>query len=409
MTANQNHTPLPTGNDITLPWHLRLPKPLEKDFRLYFRASVAKVMPWALALVAFLIVSAMFIESRISPDVLNLSWRPRLFTLMLTGGCLVLIRKPQWRNWLHEATLILAFAIALTGNYLGAIVEHPLAYTFFFHTPLAILMICILIRVPFYSALVSSVIMIGCMVFSLQLSSGRHPFEPSTLVLVSLAFASMSLFGQYVYERLLRQHFLSEHVLFQHRNELHSANLVLENQATVDGMTGCINRRGMESRLSHLYHKLNQNNPDAPERITLMLFDIDFFKQYNDTYGHPAGDECLKKVAGVPLGMVQSDTDFVARYGGEEFVITLTDSSFNDALVFAERMRNRVEQLGLPHRGSRVSQVVTISVGVACSDSNAADGAQLLKMADEALYQAKGAGRNRVALMSNQGVVEMLN
>jgi diguanylate cyclase (GGDEF)-like protein len=106
---------------------------------------------------------------------------------------------------------------------------------------------------------------------------------------------------------------------------------------------------------------------------------------------------------------VQSDTDFVARYGGEEFVITLTDSSFNDALVFAERMRNRVEQLGLPHSGSRVSQVVTISVGVACSDGTAADGAQLLKMADEALYQAKGAGRNRVAMMSNQGVVEMLN
>ena len=67
------------------------------------------------------------------------------------------------------------------------------------------------------------------------------------------------------------------------------------------------------------------------------------------------------------------------------------------------------DRLGLPHSGSRVSQVVTISVGVACSDSHAADGAQLLKMADEALYQAKGAGRNRVALMSNQGVVEMLN
>lgn len=107
--------------------------------------------------------------------------------------------------------------------------------------------------------------------------------------------------------------------------------------------------------------------------------------------------------------MVQSDTDFVARYGGEEFVITLADSSFNDALVFAERMRNRVEQLGIPHSGSRISQVVTISVGVACSDSNAENGGQLLKMADEALYQAKGSGRNRVALMSNQGVVEVLN
>ncbi|BAP15018.1 MAG: diguanylate cyclase [Alcanivorax borkumensis] len=409
MTANQNHTPLPTGNDITLPWHLRLPKPLEKDFRLYFRASAAKSTPWALALVAFLIVSAMFIESRISVDVLSFSWRSRLFTLMLTGGCLVLLRKPQWRNWLHEATLVLAFAISLTGNYLGVTIEPSLSYPFFLHTPLAILMICILIRVPFYVALGSSAIMIACMIFSLQLNPGRYPFEPTTLVLVSLAFTCTGLFGQYVYERLLRQYFLSEHVLFQHRNELHSANLVLENQATVDGMTGCINRRGMESRLNHLYHQLKQKTPDAPERITLILFDIDFFKQYNDTYGHPAGDECLKKVASVPLGMVQSDTDFVARYGGEEFVITLADSSFNDALVFAERMRNRVEQLGIPHSGSRISQVVTISVGVACSDSNAENGGQLLKMADEALYQAKGSGRNRVALMSNQGVVEVLN
>ena len=137
--------------------------------------------------------------------------------------------------------------------------------------------------------------------------------------------------------------------------------------------------------------------------------DIDHFKQFNDTYGHPAGDECLKKISHVPLSMVQADTDFVARYGGEEFVIILTDSSFNDALVFAERMRNRVEQRGLPHSGSRVSQVVTISVGVACSDHGASNGAELLKQADEALYQAKGAGRNRVAMTNSQGLVEMLS
>ena len=247
------------------------------------------------------------------------------------------------------------------------------------------------------------------MVATLLANPERTPFESITLTMVTLAFASMSLFGQYVYERLLRQHFLSEHVLYQHRNELHSANLVLENQATVDGLTGCINRRGMESRLNHLFHLHKQGNPDAPERISLLLFDIDFFKQYNDTYGHPAGDECLKKISHVPLSMVQADTDFVARYGGEEFVIILTDSSFNDALVFAERMRNRVEQLGLPHSGSRVSQVVTISVGVACSDHGASNGAELLKQADEALYQAKGAGRNRVAMTNSQGLVEMLS
>ena len=409
MTAPQNQNPLPTGNDISLPWHLRLPKPLEKDFRLYFLASVSKVAPWAQGLVSILIATAMLIESWIGTDVITNSWRPRLFTLMLAGGCVILARTLQWREWLHPATLALAFAIALTGNYLGVHVEHPLSYTFFLHTPMSIIMICILVRVPFYSALLSSTVMIGAMVATLIANPERTPFEATTLTMVTLAFASMSLFGQYVYERLLRQHFLSEHVLYQHRNELHSANLVLENQATVDGLTGCINRRGMESRLNHLFHLHKQGNPDAPERISLLLFDIDFFKQYNDTYGHPAGDECLKKISNVPLSMVQADTDFVARYGGEEFVIVLTDSSFNDALVFAERMRNRVEQLGLPHSGSRVSQVVTISVGVSCSDHGASNSAELLKQADEALYQAKGAGRNRVALMNSQGLVEMLS
>lgn len=409
MTAPHMHNSLPTGSDINLPWHLQLPKPLEKDFQLYFLANVSKVAPWALGLVSILISLAMLIESWIAIDVIASSWRPRLLTLMLAGGCVALTRKPQWREWLHPATLILAFAIALTGNYLGVSIDHPLSYTFFFHTPLAIIMICILIRVPFYSALVSSLVMISAMVATLIASPERTPFEGTTLTLVTLAFASMSLFGQYVYERLLRQHFLSEHVLYQHRNELHSANLVLENQATVDGLTGCINRRGMESRLNHLFHQLKQGTLDAPERLTLLLFDIDFFKQYNDTYGHPAGDECLKKISHAPLSMVQADTDFVARYGGEEFVIVLTDSSFNDALVFAERMRNRVEQLGLPHSGSRISQVVTISVGVACSDHSASNGAELLKQADEALYQAKGAGRNRVALMNSLGLVEMLS
>ena len=370
---------------------------------------MSKVAPWALGLVSTLIATAMLIESWIGTDVISNSWRPRLFTLMLAGGCVILARKLQWREWLHPATLALAFAIALTGNYLGVHVDHPLAYTFFLHTPLSIIMICILVRVPFYSALLSSTVMIGAMVATLLANPERTPFESITLTMVTLAFASMSLFGQYVYERLLRQHFLSEHVLYQHRNELHSANLVLENQATVDGLTGCINRRGMESRLNHLFHLHKQGNPDAPERISLLLFDIDFFKQYNDTYGHPAGDECLKKISHVPLSMVQADTDFVARYGGEEFVIILTDSSFNDALVFAERMRNRVEQLGLPHSGSRVSQVVTISVGVACSDHGASNGAELLKQADEALYQAKGAGRNRVAMTNSQGLVEMLS
>ncbi len=408
MTANQTHNPLPTGNDIRLPWHLRLPAPLEQDFRYYSRNSAAGAASAALILIAILLVSAMAVESLVGTDILLKTWRPRLFSLMVTGGCLILCHQPRWRDWLQPALLVLSFTLSLSGIYLGVIIDHPLSWVFFLQTPLSVVMISTLFRLPLYSTVISTVLMTCALIAGLFISTQSTPFEHLALALLSLAFVSMSLFGQYVYERLLRKHFLSEHVLYQHRDELHTANQVLESQATVDGMTGCINRRGMEARLNHLYHLLKQNSPDAPERINLLLFDIDFFKQYNDTYGHPAGDECLKKVSAVPLSMVQAEKDFAARYGGEEFVIVLTDSSFNDALVFAERMRNRVEQLGLPHSGSRVNQVVTISIGVACSDGGAENGGALLKQADEALYQAKGAGRNRVAMMNNQGQVEML-
>lgn len=408
VTANQTHNPLPSGNDIRLPWHLRLPVSLEQDFRFYSRNSAAGAASSALLLIALLLVCAMLVESLVGSDVLLQTWRPRLFTLMVTGGCLMLCQQPRWREWLQPALLVLSFTLSLSGVYLGMAIDHPLSYVFFLQTPLAVVMLSTLFRLPFHSTVVSALLMTGAMLAGLYFSKESTPFEHATLIMLSMAFISMSLFGQYVYERLLRKHFLSEHVLYQHRDELHSANQVLESQATVDGMTGCINRRGMEARLNHLYHLLKQQNPDAPERVCLLLFDIDFFKQYNDTYGHPAGDECLKKVSAVPLAMVQAEKDFVARYGGEEFVIVLTDSSFNDALVFAERMRNRVEQLGLPHSGSRVNQVVTISIGVSSSDGGAENGGALLKQADEALYQAKGAGRNRVAMMNHQGAVEML-
>lgn len=408
MTANQTHNPLPSGNDISLPWHLRLPAPLEQDFRFYSRNSAAGAASGALMLIALLLVCALLVESLVGPEILMETWRPRLFTLMVTGGCIILCHQPRWQEWLQPGLLVLSFTLSLSGVYLGVIIDHPLSYVYFLQTPLAVVMISTLFRLPLHSTAVSALLMTTAMITGLIFAQENTPYEHLTLALLSIAFISMSVFGQYVYERLLRKHFLSEHVLYQHRDELHTANQVLESQATVDGMTGCINRRGMEARLNHLYHLLKQQGPDAPERINLLLFDIDFFKQYNDTYGHPAGDECLKKVSAVPLSLVQAEKDFAARYGGEEFVIVLTDSSFNDALVFAERIRNRVEQLGIPHSGSRVNQVVTISIGVACSDGGAENAGALLKQADEALYQAKGAGRNRVAMMNSQGLVEML-
>lgn len=402
----QRMSTLPSGSDIRLPWHLRLPAPLERDFTEYFRSSVAQVTPWAAAAVLALLVLALLLEFYIAPDQVARTWRPRLFCMMVAVATGLIARRPEWRRFLHPMCLLLAFSVAFTGDWMGLVVHHRLAYAEFLQTPLAILMICVLLRVPFYWAMVSSIIMLLAMATCFYATDRIDPNQAAVLLLLSFASASMSLFGQYIYERLLRQHFLSEHVLFQHRDELHSANIMLESQATVDGLTGCLNRRGMEARLNEVLHGFGRQGKTGG--ITLLLFDIDFFKQYNDTYGHLAGDECLKTVASIPRSMAQGEKDFVARYGGEEFVVVLADTSLKDALVFAERMRTRIEQLGLPHSGSRISQVVTISIGVASVGENTREPATLIKAADEALYQAKGAGRNRVAYLADNGRVMSL-
>ena len=394
---------LPSGSDIRLPWHLRLPGPLERDFTDFFRDSVARVAPWAALNVVVLLSLALALEFSMSPEVAASTWRPRLLCLMLAVATALVARHGEWRRWLHGLSMALALAVALTGDWMALTVDHPLAFSLFLQTPLAILLMSVLLRVPFYWAVAGSVVMIGALAASLYQGGRTGDDLAMVLLLLSLSSASMSLFGQYIYERLLRQHFLSENVLFQHRDELHSANRVLESQATVDGLTGCLNRRGMESRLDELLHGFSRGG--GKERVSVLLFDIDFFKQYNDTYGHLAGDECLKAVASIPRSLTQGDKDFVARYGGEEFMVVLANTSLKDALVVAERMRTRIEQLGLPHSGSRVSQVVTISVGATCAGEHAADANTLIKCADEALYQAKGAGRNQVAYMNDQGRV----
>jgi diguanylate cyclase (GGDEF)-like protein len=120
-----------------------------------------------------------------------------------------------------------------------------------------------------------------------------------------------------------------------------------------------------------------------------MMADVDRFKQYNDAFGHPAGDEVLKRVAGILRESVRT-TDLVARYGGEEFCIMLSAASANDAMLLAERIRARIAETEFAGRS------ITLSLGVASFPDNGASPEAVIAAADEALYQAKRAGRNRV-------------
>ncbi len=172
----------------------------------------------------------------------------------------------------------------------------------------------------------------------------------------------------------------------------------LERLATRDGLTSVANRRSFDETLNTEWRRATRES----RSLSLLMVDVDFFKPYNDTYGHQGGDECLRQIAATMSDVVMRSSDAVARYGGEEFAILLPATDPAGALVLAERIRAAIEALQLPHSGSTVAEHVTVSIGVASvSVSSGGVPAQLVGAADEALYRAKHDGRNRVAMASS--------
>ncbi|WP_147822579.1 sensor domain-containing diguanylate cyclase [Salidesulfovibrio onnuriiensis] len=181
--------------------------------------------------------------------------------------------------------------------------------------------------------------------------------------------------------------------------ELERSYEELEKVATTDALTGIANRGTFDQGLQQEWKRCMRQGAD----ISLLMIDIDYFKLFNDTYGHQGGDACLQKVAGI-LGQhdfAQRPGDMVARYGGEEFVMLLSGAGLDHAETIAERFRNAVLHAAIPHSASKVQgmEVVTVSIGIASLVPVMGMSADaLIKHADEALYEAKRQGRNQVAV-----------
>ncbi len=183
--------------------------------------------------------------------------------------------------------------------------------------------------------------------------------------------------------------------LQESQQRLAEMNKRLMRLSILDGLTGIPNRRRFDESLGIEWKRAMRNKTP----ISLILMDIDYFKLYNDHYGHQEGDECLKKVAKTLESLIQRPTDLVSRYGGEEFVALLPETGPDGAKILAERMRQTVEELCIPHQQSKVSECVTLSLGVASVVPERGESAEkLVEMADKALYKAKQSGRNRVEL-----------
>jgi diguanylate cyclase (GGDEF)-like protein len=187
----------------------------------------------------------------------------------------------------------------------------------------------------------------------------------------------------YAYRTLMQKMILREN-----NKDLQQDNKGLNELAHIDSLTGIANRRTFDTTLAASWIKHEQD--DRP--LSILLIDIDFFKAYNDNYGHQQGDICLYQVAQALKSALHREIDLIARYGGEEFVVILNTTA-NDATIVAERMRVAVESLAIPHGYSKVKPCITVSIGIA-STENATMPEELISFADQSLYKAKKAGKN---------------
>jgi diguanylate cyclase (GGDEF)-like protein len=210
------------------------------------------------------------------------------------------------------------------------------------------------------------------------------PFEDLDVIteVVNRAMDKIELINK---NRALMKDLEQSNLLMEHANE------ALRELAITDGLTGLFNHRHFKDVLeTELTRAERYGRP-----LCLLMLDVDRFKDYNDTHGHPAGDEVLKSLAGIIVARLR-DVDSSARYGGEEFAILLPETDRESGKLVAEDIRAQMESHPFPGRESQPYGKLTVSIGVAEFPADSSNSSSLLKKADEALYRAKGEGRNRV-------------
>jgi diguanylate cyclase (GGDEF)-like protein len=168
----------------------------------------------------------------------------------------------------------------------------------------------------------------------------------------------------------------------------------------IDQLTGIYNRRYFDGNLK----KIIKSHSRTGISLSLLMLDIDCFKKYNDTYGHGAGDNCLRAVAAAMTECITRDEDFIARYGGEEFAVVLPNTDSNGASLIAEKILEKVRECGIPHGASDIADYITISIGGTTGVvKHLQNGSEYIKYADKALYESKRNGRNRYTFINFEG------
>ncbi len=259
-------------------------------------------------------------------------------------------------------------------------------------------------RQPFWFTCVPAVITCVAAAFMLHPHDAQQKLVVVDSVMMIATNTAFTLILSYTLERGARKEWLLSQIERLQGEALHSATRSLHEQSMLDPLTGICNRRQFEDDLQRIWRESAQDR----HSLAMLIIDVDFFKLYNDGYGHPVGDRCLKQVAAVISQTAQAGRGLAARLGGEEFGILMPAAGVAQATQMGEQVCAAIRQAGIEHRHSLVPghAIVTVSIGVASMKAESATNRRvLLAQADDALYQAKQGGRNRVVAMRADAVV----
>ena len=278
------------------------------------------------------------------------------------------------------------YPLALTATLSGLIIATEGTYRTNYLFGNILIMICSAVitraHVPFVTLTV--VLQSVCYILVLALSDVVAPGSEPVSILFCLSGAVVAVMASYAIERTNRRAFLLN-------QSIQSLNRELEAAARTDPLTGLGNRRSFEEDVHRYWLTADPN-----AQVSLILLDVDRFKAFNDNYGHPAGDACLKILADCLAENVRRGRDLAVRFGGEEMVVFLPDTDFTEARYIADGIRTIICDAAVPHPVLGPGAVVTASLGVATGLVSECSAVELVRQADQALYAAKRNGRNQV-------------
>ena len=373
---------------------------LEKLFCHYSLTNYQKInfyypLVGVLGLLAFLIA-----DYQIAPDAIYEMFYARLLgCASICFSVLVFVKNPHLNDVrkTHRNTQLVMCTCALIVHgsllFIGSVAARHGNFHYQTGSLLIIVLLCTLVSVHFRYVLPTILlILVSQLYFSKFVINARAPVFLDHVFIFS-AVAAFACLANARMEHEVRKNFLQSLLLELKKEKLEQAKAALLQLSISDPLTGILNRRGFEQSMSKIWLSAIRHKYS----VSLLMLDIDFFKQYNDSHGHPKGDLALKVIAEVFQQQLKRPDDMVARWGGEEFAIVLPQTDKQAGLLIAESIRKSIWEKYIVHPESQFEKRITVSIGLVTTIPKPNSSYEtLIQQADTLLYQAKNGGRNRV-------------